>query len=166
MAYQAVRNVLELQQEQLARSSQHAAVVQEAANVLRKAKDSGAKGSSSSNLGDTHNRSIAGEEVEERVLFTIPCAPTPNRLPPSWPPCPFEAQTAARVLHRAILAATRVHDYVAHKRIGRALRRWLVVSSSVLHSCTPSFFASELAWMSTILMPIVFLLLLSLPLNV
>ena len=121
MAYQAVRSVLEQQQEQLARSSQHAAVVHEAASMVRKAKDSGAN-SSSLDAG-----SSIGEK--EQVLLTIPCAPTPNRLPPPWPPSAFEAQNAERVLRRAFTAATHVHNDVAGKSMARALRRWLLVSS-------------------------------------
>ena len=120
MAYQAVRSVLEQQQEQLARSSQHAAVVLEAASAVRKAKDSGANSSSldaGSSLGE-----------EEQVLLTIPCAPTPNRLPPPWPPSAFEAQNAERALRRAFTAATHVHNDVAGKSVARALRRWLLVS--------------------------------------
>jgi hypothetical protein len=110
--FQVARALLEQQQEQFARSSQHTAVLQEAAGVMR-ARES---------------ETATGVQGSEDVVFVIPCAPTPNQLPPPWPPPPSEARAAEGVLRRALAAATRAHERCTRQMLTLALRRWLHVS--------------------------------------
>jgi hypothetical protein len=110
--FQVARALLEQQQEQFARSSQHTAVLQEAAGVMRA----------------QESETATGVQGSEDVVFVIPCAPTPNQLPPPWPPPPSEARAAEGVLRRALAAATRAHERCTRQMLTLALRRWLHVS--------------------------------------